>query len=659
MNLLRDAPIRRKMTILMLVTSAIVLVAACSALFWYQSNLLRQSITRSLSTLSNVIAAQSTAAVTFSDRQAAGELLKALKEEPQIVGAQLRAIDGTVIASYGQYGEAGTLVPEKNGLRFGERFLYLTQPVALDNEEIATLSLKADFQTAHGELLGFYARLLAGVVLVSMLLIMLLANIFHPVITAPVLKLAMTASRVAESKDYSLRAEILGQDEIGRLSSAFNGMLYQIQAQDSELKESRERFELAVAGSRDGLWDWDVATNQVFYSPRWKSMLGYEEGEIQAAFDEFTRLLHPDDRSRVMEKLNAYFAGDDQHFEAEFRLQGKDGDYGWVVSRGVALRDAEGKPYRMAGSHTDITERKLAEQELDKLNRQLVDISRQAGMADIATGVLHNVGNVLNSVNVSATLVIDGVKQQEIHHLAKAIELLNEHSGQATEFLSQNPRGQMLLGYVTEFVDQLGAEREEHIGELTALTKNIEHIKEIVAMQQSYAKVSGATGTFDLVELVEDALKINLNGFERHQVRIVREYEPTPLVFADRHKTLQIIINLLSNAKHALDRVNTDDKTITIQVGSRSPARVQIVVTDNGIGIARENLVNIFNFGYTTRSEGHGFGLHSGANAAKEMGGTLSVFSAGPGTGARFTLELPVAEARQSQIPVTEALALG
>jgi len=191
---------------------------------------------------------------------------------------------------------------------------------------------------------------------------------------------------------------------------------------------------------------------------------------------------------------------------------------------------------------------------------------------------------------------------------------------------------------------------------MDSVGQHIEHIKEIVAMQQTYAKVSGVYESLAVVALVEDALRMNAAAFDRHGIELVREFaENIPQVHVDRHKVLQILINLLRNAKYAMDAQSGHTKRLVARVGLASPDRVRITIADNGVGIAAEHLTRIFNHGFTTKKDGHGFGLHSGANAAKEMGGTLTAHSDGSGKGAEFTLELPTtASVRQKEQAATE-----
>jgi len=286
----------------------------------------------------------------------------------------------------------------------------------------------------------------------------------------------------------------------------------------------------------------------------------------------------------------------------------------------------------------DITERRLAEQELEHVHKQLLVASRQAGMAEVATNVLHNVGNVLNSVNVSASLVSERIAKSKCTRLDQVAALLTEHAGDLASFLA-GPQGKHLPGYLGELAGVLVGERDSAVAELEALRSNVEHIKEIVAMQQSYARRGGIIETVDIRALVEDSLRMNEGAFSRHGVTIIRDYEDVPLIQVDKHKVLQILVNVIRNAKYACQEA---EKRVTVRIRATNAA-VLVAVIDTGVGIPPENLERIFSHGFTTRPDGHGFGLHSSALAAKALGGSLHAQSAGPGQGATFTLALPLA----------------
>jgi len=316
----------------------------------------------------------------------------------------------------------------------------------------------------------------------------------------------------------------------------------------------------------------------------------------------------------------------------------------WIRESGSVMAE-QGKASAMRGIFLDITAQKTAGEELARLNSRLLESSRMAGMAEVATGVLHNVGNVLNSVSVSATLVGERLKQSKAANLRRASAMLHEHKDGLAEYLTSDPKGKLLPDYLVTATNHLVAEQAELIAEINSVAKHIEHIKEIVAMQQNFAKMSGAYENLSTGELTEDALRINAAAFERHRIQVVREFdETTPPVFVDRHKALQILINLISNAKYAMDAQPSNEKRMVIRVEPTPPDRVKITIRDSGVGIAPENLVKIFTHGFTTKKDGHGFGLHSCANAAKEMGGSLMAHSDGIGLGAAFILELPAAK---------------
>jgi PAS domain S-box-containing protein len=319
----------------------------------------------------------------------------------------------------------------------------------------------------------------------------------------------------------------------------------------------------------------------------------------------------------------------------------ENGDKRWLLTCKLPRRDQNGKIIGLIGIGRDITKMKEAEIKLEQVHKQLVDTSRQAGMAEVATGILHNVGNILNSVNVSATVAKNKLQKSRVTSLVKAASLMREHAGNLGSFLTTDPKGKQLPEYLGKLADILLAERDGMFEEMIQLGNNIEHIKVIVAMQQDYAKVRGIVEKVKVIDLVEDALRMNSGALPRHGIEVVRQFDSgVPDITVDKHKVILILVNLIRNAKYACDESGRSEKTLTMRVNGGE--RVRISVVDNGIGIPKENLTRIFNHGFTTREDGHGFGLHSSACSAKELGGSLIGFSDGPGTGASFVLELPL-----------------
>lgn len=318
------------------------------------------------------------------------------------------------------------------------------------------------------------------------------------------------------------------------------------------------------------------------------------------------------------------------------------GETGWASTTKVPLRDRCGIIVGIVGINRDITELKLAEQKIETINRELREASRQAGMAEVATGVLHNVGNVLNSVNVAAGVLADRLNHSKANGVSKLSKLLTERQEDLGQFLSADERGRQIPAYLQQLAEHLNAEQADMRKELNELVLNVEHIKEIVATQQNYARVLGVAEAVNLPDVMEDAIKIHGGAYERHGIKLIREYDPVAPVTLDKHKVMQIVINFLSNAKYACDAGSKERKTVTVRIKKAGNDRVRLEVEDNGIGIAPENLRRIFSQGFTTRKDGHGFGLHSGALAAKELGGDISVESDGVGRGANFVLEIPL-----------------
>jgi PAS domain S-box-containing protein len=324
-----------------------------------------------------------------------------------------------------------------------------------------------------------------------------------------------------------------------------------------------------------------------------------------------------------------------------------DGTSTWSLVTKMPWRAENGQIIGTFGMSRDITELKRAEAELAIAHKRLVEASRLAGMAEVATDVLHNVGNTLNSINVACAVITARVEERDVSNLARVPEMIRENTGQLELFLTSDSKGKCIPEYLAVTAETLEEDKQFLLSELRQLRKNIEHVNQIVAMQQSYAKVAGLEESVEIPQLVDDAIQINAAALNRHEIRLETQVTPVPRLLLDKHKVLQILVNLVSNAKYALSGSERHDKRLTIRVFPTATEGVAIEVRDNGVGIRPEHLTRIFAHGFTTRRSGHGFGLHSGAIAAKELGGSLTVHSDGPGRGAVFTLTLPLRPVRK------------
>ncbi len=413
---------------------------------------------------------------------------------------------------------------------------------------------------------------------------------------------------------------------------------------EEELRHSEALLAAAQRIAQIGSWEWDIDTDKMSWSEENCRIHGVDPKDDEVSYTRSLEFVPAEERTLCDATFKRALI-DKKPFSFVHRIARSDGQERITHQRGDVIVNAEGKVAGMFGTTQDITERKLAEEEMAKMHKNLLEVSRQAGMAEVATGVLHNVGNVLNSVNVSAMLISDRLSKSRVAHLSNVSATLKANSGDLAQFLTANPKGKKLPGFIESLAERLTAEQKEVLTEVEGLAKNIAHIKEIVSMQQSYAKISGVIEPLPAADLVKDALELNSAAFERHKIEVIREFARVPQVMVDKHKVLQILINIIRNAKYAVSETSRGEKKVIVRVaaqGANGQRRVQIIVADNGVGIAPENLARIFAHGFTTKRDGHGFGLHSSALAAREMGGSLVAHSDGLDKGATFTLELPI-----------------
>jgi PAS domain S-box-containing protein len=674
----RTLSFRARSVLIVLATCAVAVSLACTAFLAYDRVTYRDGLVDRLRTQSVIIGTNTTAALSFGDEETARQVLGALKAEPVIEAACLFDNGGKRIASYIRPG--GPVLcpirPQGQPQSVDGNALMVETPVGHQGEVIGSVLLISDLGLVNARTASFLA--IVGVVMAASLIIaFVMATRLQGAVVRPVLTLAETAKHVSRTRDYSVRAAKHTSDEVGALTDAFNAMLDEIETGEralqtaradlerrvhdrthdlEEAKLSAERVAESLRLSEEqlrflsdhvpvGIFRTDAKGGFTYANERLLDVLGMDP--LAAAGNGWQQAIHPDDRDGVLADWDQVrSSGADLARELRVAVAS---EVRWVQLQTRQLRHVNGQ-LEIVGTLADVTERKHAERERERTNIERLEMSRQAGMAEVATGVLHNVGNVLNSVNVASSLLRDRIRNSNVGQLGKAVRLLEEHRNRLAEYLDADPRGKRLLPFLAALAERLDGDRTEMLAEMATVNENVDHIKQIIATQQTFARIGGLTEVVDLVELIEGAVTLSEAGLVDHKIHIVRDYQAIRPVSLDKHKVLQVLINLLSNAKQALVDSGRDERQIVLR-SRLVNGSIRIEVEDNGVGIAPDNLDRIFRFGFTTKEHGHGFGLHGSALAAKQLLGSLIVHSDGVGRGACFALELPCPEREQGQPP--------
>jgi two-component system, NtrC family, sensor kinase len=430
-----------------------------------------------------------------------------------------------------------------------------------------------------------------------------------------------------------------------------------------ELRQSRERFELAVQGSKDGIWDWNIRTGEVFYSPRWKAQLGYEDHEVPNQFEEWEGRLHPDDRERTLSTVRKYLDGELADYQVEHRLRHKDGSYRWILTRGVAYRDPDGKPYRMAGSHTDITARKRAEQQLFEQNQRLqelalserlaleelkqaqsrmVETAKLAGLGQMVAGVAHEINNPLSYVSNNVAVL-----QRDLGDLAELLALYRRADGLIA---AHDPD---LSRQIRELCDRV--DMDYTLANMPALLNRtrdgLVRIQQIVKDLRVFARLDQSDlNEVDLNAGIESTATIVLGHAKKKQVKVELDLAPLPPVTCYPAKINQVIMNLVSNAIDACD----EGGTVTLRTRPEGGG-VRIEVQDDGCGIDPAVRERIFEPFFTTKPVGigTGLGLSISYGIVQDHGGRID-FDSQPGRGTRFVVHLPLRPPRKGGTPAPQ-----
>lgn len=405
-----------------------------------------------------------------------------------------------------------------------------------------------------------------------------------------------------------------------------------------ELHELNLKLETAHEIAKIGYWQIDKQTLSFNWSKEIYTILGLDSANGPPTFIELSQYFHPDEAEHVRACVEKSIT-DGSPFSVEHRfLNPKTNEYKWLLAK---TKEGHVDEKFITGILIDIDDRKLAEIAEQETHNKLLSLSRQAGMAEVAASVLHNIGNILNSANISINMISELELPSYQQKLFNAIAMIKQHQHALLPFFKDDEKGRLIPSFLIELSNTLEPLTQAQSQEVENIKECLNHIKEIVEMQNTISGISTLKEEINLLSLIELATSMTSNIIDKQILSIENKLSRAPIIKADKTKLLQILVNLLGNANDAIADLRIRPK-ITLQL-SENDHQIKISITDNGMGISKENLNKIFQFGFSTKTSGHGFGLHGSAIFAKEMGGSLIAQSEGPQQGATFSLTLPMA----------------
>jgi PAS domain S-box-containing protein len=404
------------------------------------------------------------------------------------------------------------------------------------------------------------------------------------------------------------------------------------------LEQMNARFSVATRAAHIGVFDRSTCDDDAWWNDVMWEIFGEDPSLFRPTVQGWMARIHPEDRQRVLENAGSTGRTRTSH-SIQYRIVRPDGTIRHLQSIGSFAEQEQGDPSRITGMMMDITERVEAEERERTLQRQLRENSHRAGMAEIATGVLHNVGNVLNSLGIANTTARRELKALRLDRLQQASSMISSNRATLATYMSEDARGRHFPELLSAISSQLAVNAQAVETELHTIDQLLDHLRSIVSAQQSLAQLGGLREPVRLQELVESALIVQ--GPDHSGIEVKRVFDDLPPVATERHKLLQIVVNLINNARDAVRLGGTQPSRIIIRLHRQGNFAV-LSVEDTGIGMSADVISRLWQFGHTTKANGHGFGLHNSANAAREIGATIEAHSEGLNKGSRFILRLPI-----------------
>jgi PAS domain S-box-containing protein len=463
-------------------------------------------------------------------------------------------------------------------------------------------------------------------------------KVISRLVIRPLKQAAALASAMAEG-DLTRKLDIQQDDEIGELAHAMNVMADKIEESYKLLEQKvaeLSRINYAVNSASDAIGMMNNDLVHFYQNKAFTELLGYTINQLNKAGG--AQAIIPD-KKKFEEMYKSAING--TPWIGEVDAQSRTGEIIPIFLRIHPIKDNTGSVVGLMKIFTDIRERKKAETELAETNRKLFETARIIGKTEEAGLVLHNVGNVLNNFNITVNMMTKKIQQLKIPNFVKAVDMIEANMNNLGDFITKDAKGREIPGYLSALAKYLTREQESLTTMLRSICEQSRHIMELIKTHLHNTS-AGITEMLSLSELLENTILAYTAGFSNYGIEVKKYFNQIPPVRLDRHKFLQIFLNLLNNAKYALKTSRNETKILEVHLLGNENESFQVKISDNGIGIAKVNLDKIFNLGFTTRKGGFGLGLHSAAIYAKEMGGSITVYSDGPEKGAVFTIELPL-----------------
>ena len=406
-----------------------------------------------------------------------------------------------------------------------------------------------------------------------------------------------------------------------------------------DVELSTARFNIATRAAGVGVHERAATGGEMWWSDGMWEMFGQDPNRFRPTLEKWLELVHPEDRDYVRANAGNGSIGRTTP-NLQYRIVRPDGSVRHVESIASSTERQTGAADRIAGVTLDVTERVKSEERRYGHQQQLRYSSHQAGMAEVATGVLHSVGNVVNSLGIAHATVRRNLKSLRLDQLQQVTDLISVNRSTLVSFLTADPRGQHLPTYLPALSAQICSFVQAALAEIDTSEELLQHLRDVVSAQEVHAHVGTIREPVDLQELI-NAILVGEALELPPTVEVVRRYEDLPLIHTDRHKLLFILMNLLNNARDAVLASAGHSGRIVVRL-EREGNHALAVVEDTGVGMSPDVLSRLWRFGYTTKSNGQGFDLHNSANAAREIGATITAHSDGPNEGSRFIIRLPI-----------------